>query len=69
MNLESGKNHYCKLEDFYYAAIQHWNSPLSKEEISYVLLNSKWKDQHRFDVWKGYVRASYKHTYIQNAEL
>ena len=58
--LSLGKNHYCKLEDFYNSVIEHWNKPLSKEEISYVLLNSMWEDKHRFDVWRGYVRATYK---------
>jgi putative RNA 2'-phosphotransferase len=64
--LTLGKNHYCKLDDFYKAVLHYWSSsPLSKEEVSYVLLNSKWQSEHRFDIWKGYVRASYKHTYNQ----
>ncbi|MFL1672573.1 RNA 2'-phosphotransferase [Paenibacillus dendritiformis] len=65
--LTLNEKHFCKLEDFYDVVIQNWKKSISKEEILYVLINSKWQEYHRFDVCRGYVRATYRHTYKENA--
>ena len=58
---------YCKLDDLYIVIMKNFRGEVTKAEISYVLLNSKWQGTvHRFDVWRGWVRATYKHTCLSS---
>lgn len=53
------KKGYCKLDELTDVVVKRFNGYTNAEEICYVLLNSKWNDTYRFNVWKGYVSAAY----------
>jgi putative RNA 2'-phosphotransferase len=56
-------NHACLLEDLYNAVEEH--SDFTREQVSYVILTSKWNEIPRFKIYNDQVKATYKHTYYQ----
>jgi RNA:NAD 2'-phosphotransferase (TPT1/KptA family) len=54
-------NHSCKLEKLFEATDKY--SDFTREEVSYVLLTSKWEDILRFKIYNERVKATFKHTY------
>lgn len=61
MGIEFSEKGYCRFESLIEATLRYAHvAEVTEEEICYVLLNSKWQGRyHRFDVWRGYVRAAY----------
>jgi RNA:NAD 2'-phosphotransferase (TPT1/KptA family) len=59
------ENDFCSLSEFIDVINKHFRFPITEEEIVYVLQNSMWYDNPRFEIKDSKVRATYKHTYVR----